>query len=168
MNRTGLAFVALLSCGAALLVEPTEAQTVRGTVVTTGEEAAPLEGGIVRLMTADSQHVDMVLTSRSGIFVLRAPRAGRYMLRVEHVLYAQAESAPFQVAAGGTVRRELVVAPRDDGSTAARWSTFDQRTHLREFRSTRRGRVEAGEAIMGRDLRWSYLVGSASANAREP
>jgi hypothetical protein len=115
-----LALTVLLGASAALLVEPAEAQMVRGTVSVMGGEPRPLEGAIVRLLTADSQHVDMVLTARSGHFVLVAPRAGRYMLEVEHVRYVSVRTAVFAVPAGGTVTRELTVAPRDDQSGASR------------------------------------------------
>jgi hypothetical protein len=126
----------LLGASAALLVEPAEAQTVRGTVSATGEEPRPLEGAIVRLLTADSQHVDMVLTSRSGHFVLVAPRAGRYMLEVEHVLYVSVRTGAFAVPVGGTVVRELAVARRDDEVDAPR---PDQSEASRTTGSVRQG-----------------------------
>lgn len=115
-----LTLATLLGASAALLVEPADAQTVRGTVSATGEVPKPLEGAIVRLLTADSQHVDMVLTARSGHFVLVAPRAGRYMLEVEHVRYVSVRTGAFAVPAGGTVTRDLNVAPRGDQPGASR------------------------------------------------
>jgi hypothetical protein len=110
--RLAAALVTLISAGTLLVVSPAEGQTIRGTVLTPGDVPQPLEGAIVRLLTADSQHVDMVLSTGGGHFRLVAPRAGHYILQAEHVLHTPTQTLPFTVPATGTVVHHITITPR--------------------------------------------------------
>jgi hypothetical protein len=104
----GAALVLLLA--AIPLADDATAQVVTGRVVA-AEAGRPVEGAVVRLIDADSQHVAMLLTDRDGRFVLVAPRAGRYILQVDHVAFAPTRTAPFHVPPTGAVNRDVIIAP---------------------------------------------------------
>lgn len=74
------------------------AQTVRGLVVEQGT-GAPVEGVMVWLLDARARYGG-VLTGADGRFFLRAPAAGRYVVRTERIGYADVESDTLQIGAG--------------------------------------------------------------------
>lgn len=85
---------------AALLpLAPAAAQTIRGSIVeeTTG---APVDGAIVRLLAPDSTRLMSTLSDDRGRFVLRAPMAGRYIVRAERIGLRATMSPPLTLAAG--------------------------------------------------------------------
>jgi hypothetical protein len=94
-----------------------EAQVVRG-VVTRTVDARPVHGALIRLISADSQHVAMLLTDREGRFVLVAPRQGSYVLQAEHVRYTTTRTTPFTVPAAGTITMNVTIPPREDAHHA--------------------------------------------------
>lgn len=104
--------VAMLPAGAA------QAQVIRGRVLD-ADGGRGIEGAIVRLITTDSQHVDMLLTGSDGEFILVAPRGGTYLLEAEHVAYVIGRTAPFPVPAAGTVTRTVPLVRHSRGSRAS-------------------------------------------------
>jgi hypothetical protein len=80
------------------------AQIVRG-AVTEAETGRAVDGAVVRLISADSQQVAMLLTASDGSFVVVAPRGGTHVLEVEHVLYESVRTAPFTVPQTGATAR---------------------------------------------------------------
>jgi hypothetical protein len=112
MDRTISVLVSVLLAAVVLAPSTAHAQMVRGTVIAAGGELRPVEGAIVRLLTADSVHIDMVLTGREGGFAVAAPRAGRYILQVEHVAFEIARTDPFVVPGSGSVTRQVTIEPR--------------------------------------------------------
>ena len=62
------------------------AQSIRG-VVAVAESDSLLEGATVQLVGSDGTPVAMFLTEKDGAFDLKAPDAGRYLLRVRRIGY---------------------------------------------------------------------------------
>jgi hypothetical protein len=102
---------------AATLPTPGHSQVVRG-AVTAAESGRPVAGAIVRLITADSQQVAMLLTAADGSFVLVAPRGGTHVLEVEHVHFEPVRTAAFTIPHTGATAR-LVRLPRRPASRQA-------------------------------------------------
>ena len=84
-----------------LLVPATAAaQTVQGRLI--GRETqAPVHGGTVHLMSADSQVAGLTQTDSAGRFTLQAPVAGSYWLLGSAPGYARSETDLFAVAEQG-------------------------------------------------------------------
>lgn len=95
-NRLGAAFILAL----ALTPAASAAQAVQGRLI--GRETqAPVPGGTVHLMAADSQVVAQAPTDSAGRFTLRAPRPGSYWLLGSAPGYEASETDLFGVAAEG-------------------------------------------------------------------
>lgn len=78
-----------------------DAQAVQGRLM--GRETeAPVRGGTVHLIGADSQVVALALTDRAGRFVLQAPRPGRYWMLARAPGYETSETDLFAVGEQGT------------------------------------------------------------------
>lgn len=78
-----------------------DAQAVQGRLI--GRETqAPVRGGTVYLMAADSQAVALALTDARGRFILQAPRPGRYWMLARAPAYETSETDLFAVGAEGT------------------------------------------------------------------
>jgi hypothetical protein len=105
MRRILLLLAALL----ATLPCALSAQGVTGTVVD-AQSGAGIPGALVSLVTSDGATRARVLADRTGHFALRAPAAGRYVLRAERVGYAAANSPPLDLAAGETMTYRLVAS----------------------------------------------------------
>jgi hypothetical protein len=119
---------------AMLAASEAPAQVVRGSVleVVPGQETpVPVAGAVVRLTTADSQHVDMVLTSRDGTFQMAAPRPGQYRLQVQHVLFLTASTPTFAIPPTGTTTQTLTLTRRPQVASASEPACERQRAHLR-------------------------------------
>ena len=77
------------------------AQAVQGRLI--GRETqAPVRGGTMHLMAADSQVAAQARTDSAGAFTLQAPRPGRYWLLASAPGHDASESDLFEVGAQGT------------------------------------------------------------------
>lgn len=83
-----------------------EGQVIRGTVID-DESRASVAGAEVELLTQREQERTRATTDSMGVFVLAAPRAGAYGLRVTHVSYASYEAAGVAIGATETVSLEI-------------------------------------------------------------
>jgi hypothetical protein len=69
---------------------------------------APLAGAIVRLL-GQGGHVAQGLTDELGRVTLRAPAPGQYNMRIDRIGFQGAVAGPVALAAGDTLRQELVL-----------------------------------------------------------
>jgi hypothetical protein len=99
-------------CVAVLLVLftclPMRAQTVSGRFVEA--DGTPVPSARVVLQDEGGRVVHAVLTDAGGHFALRAPSAGRYVLRGERIGYAPSVSGPLSLAEGEEASHRLVAA----------------------------------------------------------
>ncbi len=90
------------------------AQVVRGTV-TESSSRAPVAGALVELVAAGDgsaaagARVASALSAVDGAFALRAPAPGRYRLVAKRIGVRRYEGAPFELASGETVTRDVAV-----------------------------------------------------------
>src|SRR5438034_6614100 len=81
-----------------LLAGPVHAQIVRGQVVDS-VTGVPVGGGSAILLAADTTEVTRTVTDPQGLFLLRAPAAGEYRLRVDAAGYRPSLFPPFDLTA---------------------------------------------------------------------
>lgn len=100
----------LLAAGALALYAtvPAEAQVARGTVV--DEDGQPVRTALVLLLDGTGKQRAATLTDTVGAFILRAPSAGSYKLRVERIGYRTTEGQVVELPAGSVVERRVVAA----------------------------------------------------------
>ena len=123
-----------------VMATPAGAQSVSGHFV--DADGMPIPSARVVLQDEAGRVVHAALTDAAGRFALRAPAAGRYVLRGERIGYASSLSAPLPLAAGEQATQRLVAAsgrvlldaivvqaqgrcaprPGDSGETATVWS----------------------------------------------
>jgi hypothetical protein len=85
------------------------AQVVRGRVTETNS-GVPLAGVVVELLSDSARaRAGAVLSAPDGGFALRAPAPGRYVLSAKRIGVRRTVTAAFDVAAGETVVRDMVV-----------------------------------------------------------
>jgi Carboxypeptidase regulatory-like domain len=98
--------------GLLALAAPVRGQTVRGQLVEAGT-GKPIEGAFVVLLAPDSSQAAGGLTDSAGIFLLRAPAPGTYLLRADMIGHRSVFSGPLHLAAGESVshRMEAAIAP---------------------------------------------------------
>ncbi len=96
------AFVLLAAPGLA-------AQVVTGTVLE-AETGAPLVTAVLTLLDVDGRAVARVMSNAQGMFTLRAPGPGRFVVRSERIGRVRVESDPLELGAGEIVRLELRAA----------------------------------------------------------
>ena len=101
MPRSALALGALL-----LIAAPLPAQIVRGRVVDLATGGA-LPGAHVVLVDTSGHDGASALTSDDGRFAIRAPDAGRYIVRVQRIGYTSTRSDPIQLGAQETVEQQI-------------------------------------------------------------
>lgn len=83
-----------------------EAQVMRGRVV--GDESgAPIGGVSISLVDSQDRVVKTTLSGESGLFVLQAPRTGRFRIRLEMIGYAESTSSEVDLLPPDTVEVEL-------------------------------------------------------------
>lgn len=82
------------------------AQAVRVELVSPGS-ASPISGGIVALLDSTGAVVASGLTGEDGVQLLRAPRAGRYRLRVERIGYRSTLTQPIALTLHSTVSERV-------------------------------------------------------------
>jgi hypothetical protein len=90
------------------LASPAGAQAVSGRFV--DADGTPIPSARVALQSEAGAVVHAVLTGPDGQFALRAPAAGRYVLRGERIGYASTLSEPLALAAGEQATHRLVAA----------------------------------------------------------
>ncbi|HEX5871221.1 MAG TPA: carboxypeptidase regulatory-like domain-containing protein, partial [Longimicrobium sp.] len=120
------------------------------------ETQAPVRGGTVHLMSADSQAVALALTDAGGRFTLQAPRPGRYWMLARAPGYETSETDAFAVGAEGA-RVSFVIGRRVvlDTVTAVGISAAD-RWWYGGFRQRMR-RNAGGRFITAEQIeRWNY------------
>jgi len=105
-HALGVASLFALAVGPMVAPPPLVAQVVRG-VVSDVESRTPVAGAMVLLLGADDRAHVRVLTAEDGGFILSAPVAGRYRLRVDRIGYASVVSDPFDVPAGPAVVHDM-------------------------------------------------------------
>jgi hypothetical protein len=105
MTKRLLALIAVLALG---LAAPARAQSVTGRFV--DPDGSPIAAARVALQAESGAVVHAVLTGPDGQFTVRAPAAGRYVLRAERIGYASTLSEPLTLAAGEQVTHRLVAA----------------------------------------------------------
>jgi len=103
-RRTKLLTV-FVSC---LAFVPARAQVVRGSVVDSAT-SRPIGDFTVQLIDATGGSVAAALAQPGGRFMLRAPAAGSYRLRVLRIGFRRTETAPFGLGAGETVERTVAM-----------------------------------------------------------
>jgi len=84
------------------------AQTVRGTVVASGDR--PVSGVVVILVDAGSKEVGRALTNEQGEYRLTAPRPGSYRVRTLRIGFQSLLTEPIALAAGDDLTRRLAVS----------------------------------------------------------
>jgi hypothetical protein len=100
-------FILLLALAAAV---PARAQSVSGHFVEA--DGSPVPAARVVLQDEGGRVVHAVLTDSEGRFALRAPAAGRYVLRGERIGYAASVSGPLALADGEQASHRLVATSR--------------------------------------------------------
>jgi Carboxypeptidase regulatory-like domain/TonB-dependent Receptor Plug Domain len=142
----------------ALLLLPAalHAQPVQGRLVAS-ETQAPVHGGTVHLLSADSQAVSTALTDASGRFTLQAPEPGRYWMLARAPGYETSQTDLFSVGAEGMRLRFVIARPPVvlDTVTAVGVSRLDRLYggfHQR-MRNNSGGRFITGEQIE----KWGYV-----------
>jgi hypothetical protein len=86
------------------------AQAVQGRLIA-AETQAPVRGGTVHLIGADSQAVGLALTDAEGRFTLQAPRPGQYWMMARAPGYETSETDLFPVGAQGMRLRFVIHRP---------------------------------------------------------
>jgi protocatechuate 3,4-dioxygenase beta subunit len=153
----------LLLSMALLALTPSVAltQTVAGRVLS---DAQPVAGALVVLLDAGRGQVGSVLTDQAGNFRIQAAQPGSFRLRVQRVGFESTLTPPFDLSAGETVQRELViatVATRIEGITVGAGNPCDVRPSV--GRATFRLWDEARKALDAaaftqRDSLYSFQV----------
>jgi len=86
------------------------AQTVRGAFVAPSGE--PVAGARAVLRDANGREVASASTGADGTFIVRAPAAGTFVLRLERIGYAATETEAMTLAEGQTVQRRITANPQ--------------------------------------------------------
>ncbi len=95
---------------AMVFVGSPRAQVVKGSV-TSGTGSQPIEGAAVSLLDSSGTRVGGVFAGASGEYVIRAPGAGRFVVRAVRIGFRPAESAPLVVDAGEVVEQSITMEP---------------------------------------------------------
>ncbi len=106
-----------------LPVAALQGQTVRGTVVSEGDEA-PIEGAFASLVDPEGRAVDGLLTNAQGHFQLSARSPGAYRVSVARIGYESWTSEPLELASN-EIRSVRYVIPIE----AVRLAEIDVEVH---------------------------------------
>src|SRR4051812_23304727 len=106
MHLIPIARRVLAATAALCLATPLAAQAIRGRLVEPG--GTPLDRVHVVLVDNGGRPTDAVFTDSAGGFVLRAPRAGQYLLVFEGASESPVRVGPFELRAGETRVEHLV------------------------------------------------------------
>jgi hypothetical protein len=140
-----------------LLPAAASAQAVQGRLI--GRETqAPVRGGTVHLMSADSQAVALALTDAAGRFTLQAPRPGRYWMLARAPGYETSETDAFAVDAEGARVSFVIGRPVVLDTVTAVGITWANRRRYGGFHE-RMSRNASGRFITAKEIeRWNYIV----------
>ena len=97
-----LAILVLLFAATSVIAPPALAQGIRGRLFSRYDNA-PVGGGFVVLLDADSQEVGRALTDARGRFEITAPSAGEYRLQSQMIGIQTSVSPPITVEFGANV-----------------------------------------------------------------
>ena len=106
MRRSPLVVLLLVLFGA---IAPLRAQIVRGQVVDSVTQV-PLAQAVVTLADRDGAELARTVTDDEGRFLLRAPAAGEFHLRVEAEGYRRSTFPPFALGASEMKGFRLLIA----------------------------------------------------------
>lgn len=143
--------LALVSAIVFTMPSTLSAQAVQGRLI--GRETqAPVRGGTVHLMAADSQVVAQSLTDSTGTFVLQAPRAGSYWLLGSAPGYETSETDRFDLGAQGmrvsfVIGRAAFVLDTVTATTAGREDRLWYGGYYQRLRENRGARFITKEQI---------------------
>lgn len=155
----GWRWLALLLTSIAFSVQPSEGQTVLGSVVD-NDTRGPIAGAEIFLVSARSPSPPMTTTNSLGRFELSLPHGGNHTLQVTHADYADPEPLDLEVAEGETVTVEIRASasaiPLEPMVVTARSQEvpggFQERRMRRSGRFITREDVEARGASRTSDL----------------
>ena len=102
-NALALLVVSLAAAPAA------RAQVISGALLESGSRA-PLPGGVVTLLDADSAATARIETDSAGAFVFSLPRAGSYRLRAEQLGFRATTSPSLTLGSRDTLQVEFALA----------------------------------------------------------
>lgn len=88
------------------------AQTARGRLLTDDTPQRPLPFATVSLHSPDGTERAVAVTDTFGLFVLRAPGPGQYVLRARRLGFQMVSSPVFTLSAGQTATYNFVVATK--------------------------------------------------------
>lgn len=108
-GRARLRYTALVAGPILALASAGEAQSVRGTLTDPGGGSA-VAGAVVLLMDSLDRPVARALSREHGEYLLVAPAAGTYRIRVLRIGYAPSMDGPFLLRSGETLPRPLTVS----------------------------------------------------------
>jgi len=159
-------FALAITCAASSV----EAQVIKGDVVDE-KTTTPIFGAIVVLLDDSSHRVAATISDDSGHFALKAPGAGRYILRADRIGYRSTTSAPLDLDVGATAIQRLsapvvpvmlagdtivgdnrcVVRPQEGQQTAELWEEARKVLYATELAIEER-RFEATVRVYSRAL----------------
>ena len=144
-----------LLIAALLLPAAASAQAVQGRLIAR-ETQAPVRGGAVHLMSADSQAVALALTDDAGRFILQAPRPGRYWMLARAPGFAASETDAFAVGAEGARVSFVIGRPVVLDTVTAVGISWADRRRYGGFRDRMRWNI-GGRFITAEQMeRWNY------------
>lgn len=95
----------------ALLAVPVSAQTIRGNLVD-GETGAPIDFGLVIMLTASGDSVTYSLSDSDGYFSITSPEPGSFALLASGLGYGETKVGIFDLGMGGELTVEFRLPPR--------------------------------------------------------
>lgn len=101
------------------------AQIVRGQVVDS-ITGAPIDGSVVLLIDGTGAEITRTITDSEGLFLLRAPSAGRFRLRAEGEGYRASLFPPFDLAADQMLAYKLLVPALEAASAPPELETEEE------------------------------------------
>lgn len=113
MNFLGPGFAMRLAIALMVLglgSRPLTAQVIRGQVVDS-VTGVPIQTGVVFLLDSAGAEIARTVTDDDGLFLLRAPRAGRYRMRATHDAYRESTFPPFALEEEEVKAYVLLVSP---------------------------------------------------------
>ena len=91
------------------ILSPVDGQIVRGQVADSITDA-PIPGAAVSMLNESGTVIEQTITDMEGLFLVRAPQAGMYSLRVEADAIRTSEFPPFALAGEQMLGFKLLVA----------------------------------------------------------